>query len=112
MVDKISFSDWKKLDIRTARIESVEDVPGKDKLLKLSIDLGSEKRTVVAGIKQFYSTEDLVGKSIIFLANLEPKKIAGIESNGMILAAGGRLEGHAFSLLATDKKMPIGVSVE
>ncbi len=111
-MEKVSFSDWKKLDIRTARIESVEEVPGKDKLLKLSIDLGSEKRTVVAGIKQFYSKDDLVGKPIVFLSNLEPKKIAGIESNGMILAVGGRQAGDELSILMPDKKMPLGVQVE
>lgn len=108
-MEKVPFSEWKKLDIRTARIESVEEVPGKDKLFKLQVDIGDEKRTVMAGIKQFYSREELLGKRIIFLANLEPKKIAGVESNGMILAV---LDGDTLSVLSPEREMKTGLRVE
>ncbi len=108
-MDKVSYLDWKKLDIRTAKIEAAEDLPGKDKLFKLLVDIGDEKRTVVAGIKKFYSREELVGKMIVFLSNLEPKKIAGIESNGMILAI---FDENKLSVLIPDKEMKIGLRIE
>ena len=82
----IKFDEWKKIELKAAKILSAEDIPGKDKLYKVQIDLGSEKRTLVAGLKQHYSKEELQGKTIIVVANLEPTRIAGIESNGMLLA--------------------------
>jgi methionine--tRNA ligase beta chain len=83
----ISFDDFEKLDIRIGRIEEAERIEGSDKLLKLKVDIGSEHRTLVAGIAQQYVAEDMVGKLIVVLTNLEPKKIRGIESQGMMLAA-------------------------
>ena len=87
--ENIKFSDWQKLDLRTGKILKVEDVETTDKLYKLTIDLGKElgKRTLVAGIKQHYKPEQLKGKTCIVFTNLEPRKIRGIESQGMILAA-------------------------
>jgi len=73
--------------MRTATIISAEKVEKADKLLKLSVDLGFEKRTVVSGIAQQYSPEDIVGKKIVLLANLAPRKIRGVNSQGMILMA-------------------------
>lgn len=87
MIDNVSFKDWQNLDLRTAEILEVEDIPGADKLYKLKIDLGTETRTLVAGLKPFYTKEDLEGKKCIVFTNLEPRKIKGIESQGMILAA-------------------------
>ena len=82
----VSFSDWEKLDIRNAEILEVEEVEGADKLYKLKIDLGTETRTLVAGLKQYYTRDELVGKRVIVFANLEPRTIRGIESKGMVLA--------------------------
>ena len=82
-----TFEDFEKMDIRTATVLEAERVPKTDKLLKLTIDTGIDKRTIVSGIAEFYSPEDMVGKQICILANLAPRKIRGIESKGMILMA-------------------------
>ncbi len=88
MTDKISLEDFKKLDLRVGRIMNVEEHPKADKLLVLEVDLGEEKpRTIVAGLKNHYKKEQLEGRLAVFAANLEPAKLRGIESNGMILAA-------------------------
>jgi len=86
-MENISFADFQKLDLRVAEIKTAEDIEGADKLYKLVVDLGEEERTLVAGIKQFYSKEELPGKKIVVLANLEPKTLRGVESRGMLLAA-------------------------
>jgi methionine--tRNA ligase beta chain len=86
-MDNVSFDDFKKLDIRVAQIKSAEEVPGADKLYKLTVDLGGEERQLVAGIKQYYPLEELPGKKVLVLANLEPRTIRGVESRGMILCA-------------------------
>ena len=86
-METIKFSDWQKLDLRIGKILEVEDIEGADKLYKLEIDLGKEKRTLVAGLKPYYKKEELMGKTCIVFTNLEPRKIRGIESQGMILAA-------------------------
>lgn len=83
----IKFSDWEKIDLRTGEILEVEDIKGADKLYKLKVDLGTETRTLVAGLKQYYSKEELEGKKCIVFCNLEPRKMKGITSEGMILAA-------------------------
>ena len=87
MKETINFSDWEKIDLRVGEIQKIEEITGADKLYKLTISIGSEIRTVCAGIKQFYSHDDLVGKKVILLANLAPRKLKGIESQGMVLAA-------------------------
>ncbi len=84
---EISYEDFTKLDLRVAKIDSVEPIPGKSKIVKGVVDLGEEKRVVIIGGAEFYQPEDLVGKTVIIVANLEPKKLAGIESNAMLLAA-------------------------
>jgi len=83
---QISFDEFKNVDLRTAVVVEAEAVEKSDKLLKLQIDLGTEKRQLVAGVKQFFAPEELVGKTIIVVANLKPAKIFGIESQGMMLA--------------------------
>ncbi len=85
--DEVTFDDFMKMDIRTATVLEAERVPKTDKLLKLSIDTGIDRRTIVSGIAEFYAPEDMVGKQICILANLAPRKIRGIESCGMILMA-------------------------
>ena len=82
-----SFEDFDKMDIRTATVLEAERVPKTDKLLKLTIDTGIDTRTIVSGIAEFYTPEQMVGKQICILANLAPRKIRGIESKGMILMA-------------------------
>ena len=83
----ISFEDFLKLDIRTAKIVSAERIEKADKLLKLTVDMGNETRTIVSGIAEHYSPEELPGKSVSVMANLAPKKLRGVESQGMILMA-------------------------
>ena len=87
LAEEISIDDFKKVDLRVALIESVTPVPKADKLYKLELNLGFEKRFVVSGIRQYYAPEDLVGKKAIIVANLKPARIRGVDSKGMILAA-------------------------
>ena len=82
-----TFEDFEKMDIRTATVLEAERVPKTDKLLKLTIDTGIDKRVIVSGIAQYYTPEEMIGKQISILANLAPRKIRGIESKGMILMA-------------------------
>lgn len=86
-MDKISFKDWQKLDLRTGEILEVEEIEGGDKLYKVKVDLGTETRILVAGLKPYYTKEELEGKKCIVFTNLEPRTIKGIKSEGMILAA-------------------------
>ncbi|OJV20674.1 MAG: methionine--tRNA ligase [Bacteroidetes bacterium 41-46] len=85
--DECTYDEFMKMDIRTATVLEAERVPKTDKLLKLNIDTGIDKRTIVSGIAEYYSPEEMIGKQICILANLAPRKIKGIESNGMILMA-------------------------
>ena len=82
-----TFDEFAKMDIRTATVLAAERVPKTDKLLKLTIDTGLDQRTIVSGIAQYYTPEEMVGKQICILANLQPRVIRGIESKGMILMA-------------------------
>ena len=82
----VPFADWQKLDLRTAEILKAEDIEGADKLYKLKIDLGTETRTLVAGLKPYYTKDELESKKVIVFTNLEPRTIKGIESQGMVLA--------------------------
>lgn len=84
---QISIDDFFKTDLRVAEILTAENVKKSKKLIKMTVSLGSEERTVVSGIAQYYKPEDLVGKHVIFVANLKPAKLMGIESQGMVLAA-------------------------
>lgn len=87
MKEKIQFPDFEKIEIKMGRVSASEKVEGTDKLLKLTIDFGDETRTVLTGMAEFYEPDHFVGKTIPVLANLEPRTIKGIESQGMILAA-------------------------
>ena len=85
--EECTIDDFLKMDIRTATVLHAEPVPKTDKLLKLTIDTGVDQRVIVSGIAEYYKPEDMLGKQICILANLKPRKIRGIESNGMILMA-------------------------
>lgn len=89
---EININDFFQLELRVAKVLAAEGVPKTDKLLKLEVDLGSETRQLVAGIAQVYEPDVLVGKNVIVVANLQPARIRGVESRGMLLAAdvGGR----------------------
>ncbi len=108
-MDNITFDDFMKLDLRVAEIKTCEDVPGADKLYKLTIDIG-EERTIVAGIKLHYSKEELVGKKIAVVANLEPRKLRGIESHGMLLAASSE-DKSSVVLLILDRDITPGAKI-
>ena len=108
----IKFPDWERLDIRVGKIVKAEPVEGADKLYKLTVNLGDEigERTICAGLKEYLGKEDLEGKKSIFLVNLEPRALRGIESQGMILAAGSKEDG-TFALLEPSKDLPEGTLV-
>jgi methionyl-tRNA synthetase len=103
----VSFADFQKLDLRVARILSAEPIEGADRLLKLQVDLGTEKRQMVAGIAEHYKPEALVGKQVIVVANLEPATIRNVESHGMILAGSG----DSVVLATLETEMPLGTQV-
>ncbi len=105
MRQMITFDDFKKLDIRIGRVLSAEKVKGTDKLMKLEIDLGAEKRQLVAGIADMYEPDSLIGKEVPVLINLEARRIRGIESQGMILAID--VDGKPV-LLHPDREVPPG----
>jgi methionyl-tRNA synthetase len=106
---KISFEEFKSLDIRVGEIENAEPIKGSEKLLKLMVDVGGEKRQVVAGIAQNYKPEEIVGTQIVVLVNLEPAKLFGVESQAMLLAAGA--EGRPV-LLRPEKRVEPGDKVK
>ncbi len=85
----INFKDFGKVEMVVALILEAEKVENADRLLKLEVDTGEDKRTLVAGVADYYSTEDLIGRKIIIVKNLKPAKIRGVHSRGMILAASG-----------------------
>ena len=105
----ISYDDFKKLDIRVGGILEVEKIPGKTRIIKGVVDLGNETRNVIIGGAEFYEPQDLVGKTVIVIANLETKKIAGIESNAMLLAAD--VDDKPF-WLTVDSNVPVGAKIK
>lgn len=104
----ISFDEFQKIDLRVGEIIKVEKIKNSEKLLKLIVDLGKEKKQIVAGIGKEYSEKELIGKKIVILVNLEPKKLMGIESEGMLLAAD--LNGKPI-ILIPEKEVPPGIKV-
>lgn len=104
-MNSINFNDFTKMEIKVGKILEAVLVSGSNKLIKMKVDIGEEERNLVAGIAQYYSLEDLIGKTVIVLVNLEPKTIFGIESQGMLLAS---IDGENVSLLQPDKDMKIG----
>jgi len=108
VAETISIEEFAKLDLRVGKVVNAQKVPGKDKLLALQVDIGTETRTVVAGIAQEFAPEELIGKQVVLVANLEPKRIGGIVSHGMILAAG---EEKALAIVTLDREVPPGTKV-
>ena len=83
----ITYEDFAKLDLKVATIEEAEQVEGSEKLLKLNVSVGEEKRQIIAGIGKSYGPESLIGQQIVIIKNLEPRQLMGLESQGMLLAA-------------------------
>jgi methionyl-tRNA synthetase len=106
---EIQFPDFDKLDLRTGLIVEAEKVAKADKLLKLEVDLGFEKRTIVSGIALHFKPEDIIGKQVVVVVNLAPRKMKGIESNGMILMAEDK-SGKLY-FVSPDEKIEAGSSV-
>jgi methionyl-tRNA synthetase len=104
----ISYEDFQKLELRAAKVTAAERVPKADKLLKLTLDVGGDLRTVVSGIAPAYAPEQMVGKTVVYLANLAPRKIRGVLSQGMILAAGGD---EVLALSGLDRDVPPGTPI-
>ena len=104
----ISIEDFQKLDLRVGKVISAEGVTGTNKLLKIEVDFKSEIRTLIAGIKEFYLPEELIGKNIVVVFNLAPSTIRGIQSQGMLLAAS---DGEQVVLLTSDKEISPGSKI-
>ena len=105
----ISYEDFKKVELKVAKVISAEKVPETDKLIMLKLRVGEEERQIVSGIAQYYSPEQLEGREIIIVANLEPKVFRGIESQGMLLATSA--EDESIVLLTLDKEVPSGSQI-
>ena len=108
-MDIISFEEFKRMDLRVGEILRVEKVPGTDKLLKIEVDIGTEKRTMVAGVADTYTPEELIGKKLVVIVNLKPAVIRGIESQAMLLAA--EIAGKA-TIPFFDRDVPAGAKVK
>jgi methionine--tRNA ligase beta chain len=104
----ISIDEFRKLDLKIATIKSAEPHPNADKLMVLQVDLGAEERQICAGIRDHYAAEELVGRQIVVVANLETAKLRGLESQGMLLAASD--EGRVI-ILTPEKPVPAGSKV-
>ena len=108
-MDPITYDDFRKVELKIGKILAAEEVPTAEKLLKLQVDLGTEKRQVVAGIKKQYAAADLVGKEVVIVANLAPRMIMGVESQGMLLAASDE---NGPVILSPVKDVPAGSGVK
>lgn len=115
-MDPISFDDFAKLDIRVGLVKAAERVPETDKLIKCTIDFGDAatgglgERTIVSGIAAYKAPEELVGKKLLYIANLAPRMIKGVESQGMLLALS--FGENDFSLLLPEKDVPPGTKAK
>ena len=107
---KISIDDFAKVELRVGLVKVAEKVKGADKLLRLEVDLGTEVRQVVAGIAEAYAPETLVGRKVVIVVNLAPRKLRGLESNGMIVAASP--EGGKPVLAAFLEDVPVGTRLK
>lgn len=108
----ITYDDFAKLDLRVGKVISVSDHPNADKLLCLTVDIGTEKRQILAGIRGHYAHEALLGREIVIIANLAPRKMRGLESQGMLLAASaGEGDARSVVILTTEREVPPGSPV-
>ncbi len=105
----ITIDEFKKIELKTAKVLKAEKVEKADKLLKMTIQVGEEQRTLVAGISKYYEPSEMEGKTIIIVANLEPRKLMGIESQGMLLAVSDE---NGLALLTTDKEIASGLTAK
>jgi methionyl-tRNA synthetase len=108
-VAAVEYADFQKVQLRTAKILAAERVQGADKLLRIEIDVGGEKRQIVAGIAKHYAPESLPGRTIVVVANLKPARIRGVDSNGMLLAASS---GDTMRLVTVDGELPSGAAIK
>lgn len=107
----ITFDEFKKVELKVAEIKSVDDIPGADKIYKLTVDLGDEQRELVAGIKLCYpNKEELIGKKVAVVSNLEPRALRGVTSNGMLLAA-STPDKSIIVILTLGKDIPNGSTI-
>ncbi len=104
-----SIEDFKKLELRVARIKEAVDHPNADKLIVLTLDLGDRQKQVVAGIKNFYTKEELIGRQVVVVDNLDSVVLRGVESQGMILAGSDE---NTLGILAPDKELKLGSQVK
>lgn len=104
----ITIEEFRKLDLRVGTVLSAEPHPKADRLLVLEVDLGTERRQLVAGIRAHYPTEDLVGRQLVVVANLEPATLRGVESQGMILAAS---TSEALVVITPEQKIAAGAKI-
>jgi methionyl-tRNA synthetase len=104
----ISIDEFRRLDLKVGTVKSAEPHPNADRLLVLRVDLGSEERQILAGIRAHYPPEELVGKQVVVVANLEPAKLRGMESQGMLLAAS---DNDRVIILTTEKPVTAGAKV-
>ena len=107
---EIPFEEWKKMDLRIGEILDVQEHPDAGKLFVLTVDLGTERRTVVAGIKPYYTKEELKGKQVVIFTNLHQRIIRGIKSEGMLLAAGEK--DGTVALLQPEKNVNNGTAIQ
>ncbi len=105
----ITIDDFRKIEIKTATVIEAADHPDADKLYLVRVSMGEDERTLVAGIKPYYEPDELIGKQVLVVSNLEPAVIRGQESRGMILAAH---DGQSFAVITTDRKLKDGSPVK
>lgn len=106
----ISLDEFKRIELRVGQIVLAEPIPGSDRLLKLTVDLGGERRTVVGGLAQSYAPEELRGLQVVVAVNLAPARIRGVESQGMLLGVGCE-EAKAVALLTVNRRVSNGAPV-
>ena len=104
-----TIEDFRKLELRIAQIKEVNDHPNADKLIVLTLDLGDRQKQVVAGIKNFYSKEELLGRQVVVVDNLDPVILRGVESQGMILAGSDE---NTLAVVSPDKNLKLGSTVK
>ncbi len=105
----VTFDEFKKLEIKVAKIKEVNNHPNADKLYVVTIDVGGEDKTIVAGIKNYYQPDELIGRQIVVVDNLEPATIRGVQSQAMLLAAS---DDNGISILTPDREVKIGSTIK
>ena len=108
-VPQITLEEFQKIQLKTAKVLNAERVPRSEKLIRLQVDLGGEQRQVVAGIGKAYTPEELIGRTVVLVANLKPAKLMGVESQGMVLAAG---DADVLEVLILQRDVPPGTKVK